>query len=92
MFYLSKLRIIETAEEKTEIDYAENFDLQNIVTLVNAQLLVKELKRYEYNPQEIKFLQESFTKGFNIGYQGPVKRNSRAKNIPLRVGNETIVE
>ena len=46
------------------------------------------LKHTSYDPDEIKFLEEGFTQGFDIGYEGPQQRTSFSENIPLSVGTE----
>ena len=51
--------------------------------------LVKLLKETDYDQSEIQFLEEGFTHGFDIRYQGPTVRASNASNIPLRIGSET---
>ena len=50
---------------------------------------MSELRRSEYIPSEIEYLEQGFTHGFDIGYRGPQKRQSSAKNLPLRVGSQT---
>ena len=47
------------------------------------------LKETKYSVSEIDYLEHGFTYGFDIGYKGPVQRQSKSKNIPLRVGSET---
>ena len=69
--------------------YYENFDLQNIITPVKAEVLVSLLKEMGYDANKIKFLEDGFTNGFDIGYQGPETRQSESNNIPLRVGSKT---
>ena len=32
---------------------------------------------------------QAFHKAFDIGYEGPVKRQSLSENIPLRIGSKT---
>ena len=46
------------------------------------------LKQYGYDQTEIDFLNQSFSQGFDIGYQGPKVRTSTANNLPFTVGNE----
>ena len=61
-------------------------DLTSIQTPVNVKLLIKKLQETQYDPSEVTFLEEGFTRGFDIGYNGPVERCSQADNIPLRIG------
>ena len=71
--------------------FYENFNLINIVTPVKAECFIKLLKKADYNPQEIQYLQEGFTEGF--GYTGPQARQSRSDNIPLKpgIGDKTVL-
>ena len=71
--------------------YHFNDDLSNIVTPVNADLLVQLLRESNYDPQEIDFLHKGFTEGFSIGYEGPMLRQSQSSNIPFSIGNKTIL-
>ena len=41
-----------------------------------------------YDAEETWFLVDGFTNGFDIGYQGPVERQSTSENIPLTVGTQ----
>ena len=52
---------------------------------VKADQLVSALIQSNYDSKEIRFLKEGFTNGFDIGYNGPKVRQSKAKNIPLTV-------
>ena len=54
-------------------------------------LLVKALEESGYDEHEIEYLKQGFTQGFDIGYKGKTDRRNTAKNIPLRVGNKTIL-
>ena len=56
---------------------------------MKVELLTQMLQQSNYDPVKIEFLQQGFANGFDIGYQGPKIRQSNAKNIPLKVGNET---
>ena len=71
--------------------FFENFDLESIVTPVKAQHFVQLLKHSNYNPKEVQFLEQGFTNGFDIGYEGPVDHASTSSNLPLQVGNRTIL-
>ena len=71
--------------------FFENFDLESIVTPVKAQHFVQLLKHSNYNPKEVQFLKRDFIDGFDIGNEGPVDHASTSSNLPLRVGNCTIL-
>ena len=81
------------SEVKTEhAEYVENFDLSTVVTPVDAVKFRNLLIESGYPPKEIQFLYEGFTRGFDIGYRGPIKGVARkAPNLRLRVGSKTIL-
>ena len=66
-----------------------NFDLENIVTPVKVHELVHLLESYGYDSQETQYLKDGFTHGFDVGYNGPMERQSQSHNLPLRVGSLT---
>ena len=55
------------------------------------EVLIRLLEETKYDPKEISYLRDGFTNGFDIGYQGPTARQSKAANIPLNpaIGNQT---
>ena len=91
LFFFALLSNVKNFSDSSQvndqsIDYYENFDLENIVTPVNVQILTEQLKLANYDTQEIEFLHKGFTEGFNIGYKGPSVRQSESKNIPIKEG------
>ena len=74
-----------------DVLYYENFNLTELVTPVNVERYRQLLIQSNYDADETKFLLDGFTNGFNIYYQGPMKRQSRAKNIPFTIGNSVIM-
>ena len=70
-----------------EIDVT-NFDLENIYTPVNVEKLVDWMAKANYDKNEISFLKDGFTNGFDIGYRGPHDRRDRAPNPLFRIGNK----
>ena len=56
-----------------EIKYFENFDLQSIVTPVNADRLEQLLIETKYPKNKTKKLIDGFRNGFDLGYRGPTK-------------------
>ena len=70
------------------MEYAENFDLTNIVTPVYPKKLLKLLRETSYDESESMYLYNRFKTGFDIGYWGPAECQSRSRNIPSRIGNE----
>ena len=44
--------------------------------------------RTGYYKAETEFLTNGFSQGFDIGYNGPWERQSRARNIPFSIGNK----
>ena len=62
-------------------EYFENFDLTNIVTPVNADILEKALVETNYDPVETKFLVQRFKEGFDLEYKGLMERWDTARNL-----------
>ena len=65
-----------------------NHDLTTLVTPVKADRLEFWLKKSNYNKTETMFLVDGFRNRFDMCYQGPTQRQSRARNIPFTVGNK----
>ena len=72
-------------------EFAENYNLNDIVSPVDADKLAFLLKQSQYDQKEINYLYKGFTQGFDIRYQEPKVCASTAKNILIRVGSETIL-
>ena len=72
-------------------EFYENYNLTDIVTPIDCEMLTDLLIESSYDPTEIQFLKEGFTNGFDIGYNGPKHRESRANNLPFHIGNPTIL-
>ena len=68
-----------------------NFDLENVVTPVNEAKLKDLLVASKYPMEKTKFLVDSFTNGFSIGYKGDENVRKTSPNLKLRIGNETIL-
>ena len=56
---------------------------------MKVDILSNLLPKTGYSSQKTSFLEKGFTEGFDIGYQGPQKRQSKSDNIPFTVGNRT---
>ena len=56
---------------------------------MNGQVFVKLLRNAKYNETEIQFIQQGFTSGFEIWYEGPTNRQQKARNLPLKSGSKT---
>ena len=68
---------------------ADNKDLVNIVTPVDAEVLDDLLKQSGYPNDKRMFLVTGFKEGFKLNYSGPLVGQSRkAPNLKLRVGNK----
>lgn len=74
-----------------EVLWYENYDLDNIVTPVRAEVLKEMLEKAHYDEDEILFLYKGFTEGFSLGYQGSQDRRTLARNHKLRAGNQTVL-
>ena len=66
----------------------ENFDLQNIKTPVDVNILEHMLQESHYDEIETNFLVDGFRNGFSIGYARPENVKITAPNLKFReVGN-----
>ena len=61
-------------------------DLDSIVTPLNVKRFEGLLKEANYDEEKTRFLVDGFTNGFDIGYDGPMDRQSEAENIPFTPG------
>ena len=57
--------------QQEELVYFKNLDLLTVITPVKVNRFIQLLKESNYAESEIDFLQEGFTSGFDIGYEGP---------------------
>ena len=64
-----------------------NYDFNGIVSPVNPDRLNDLLLITHFNNQDREFLVNGFRNGFDIGYRGPVFRQSRSNNFPITVGS-----
>ena len=71
--------------------YHENFNLHDIVTPVDYQILEDLLNEFHYDESKTRFLVEGFRSGFSIQYEGPKQVRRFAPNLKFRIGNETIL-
>ena len=84
--------ILYTAEDQVKPIYFENFDLDNVVTPVNADELKILLQETNYNQEKTNFLIEGFKEGFSLGYEGPADVKIESQNLRLDgIGDETIL-
>ena len=59
--------------------------MTEIVTPMDATKLKQYLIEADYSKSETDFLYEGFTKGFDLGYRGPLNRRDCSDNIPFTV-------
>lgn len=71
-----------------EILWFENHDIESIVTPVDVPSLERLLLETNYGKDKVEFLVEGFTKGFKLGYQGPLTGRRFAPNHKLRAGSQ----
>ena len=70
------------------MEYFENYDLENIVMPLNVDRFWQLLNDSNYDLSETHFLVDEFMRGFDIGYVGPINRQSRSPNILFTVGDK----
>ena len=72
-----------------EVLWHENYNLDNIVTPVNAEAFGKLLKEAGYPQNKIDFISRGFSEDFDLGYQGPSDVQMKSANLQLRIGKKT---
>ena len=68
-----------------------NYNLTDICTPINVEALHNLLHRSNYLGEEMEFIVDGFTNGFKIEYCGPEDRRDTSRNLPLTIGNKTIL-
>ena len=71
--------------------WAENYNLTNIFTPINADKFEQLLIETGYNKQKREFVIHGFRHGFDLRYQGEKKVKQTAPNLKLHVGTKTIL-
>ena len=66
----------------------KNFDLSNIKTPVNVQEFEKLLRITSYNEDEIDFLIDGFSYGFDLCYKGPKCIQQNSNNLKFTIGDK----
>ena len=61
--------------------YYENYDLESIVTLINADKFEQLLIETGYDPLETEFIVQGFREGFSLGYCGETNVQMTAPNL-----------
>ena len=84
--------MIPVLKQHLEVLQYENFDLDNIKTPVNVEMLEQLLKQSNYDKIETEFLIGGFPNWFSLGYQGPENVKIKSPNLKFReVGNPIIL-
>ena len=66
----------------------ENYDLENIITPVNADRFRELLIEANYNPEKTDFLYRGFKYGFSLEYEGEKYVKKTAPNLKIRIGSK----
>ena len=77
------------SEQNVDVLHFENFDLDNIVTPVNVDVLERLLLDANYDKKETEYLVNGFRDGFSLQFAGNRKIVKTAPNLKLRVGSPT---
>ena len=64
-----------------------DFNLDEIVTSVKADVLEDLLRYYKYETEEMNFFVNRFRFCFELDYEGPMDQRNKSRNLKLRVGN-----
>ena len=68
-----------------------NFDLINIITLVNEVKLQELLIEANYDKKQTDYLVKGFSQGFDLEYWGPDPHRDLSQNLTLHVGDKTML-
>ena len=74
-----------------EILRFSNFDLENLVTLVKADVFEELLLNTGYDQGKTEFVINRFRNGFSLGYCGDFNVKINSPNLKLHIGSETIL-
>ena len=70
------------------VEQYSNYNLVDIVTLINADQLQQLLVQSDYDKAKTDRIVQGFCSGFDIGYRGPMDRHDTSSNIPIWVGTK----
>ena len=76
--------------DQIELEFYEEMDWQNIVTPIRVHRFAELLTETGYDKDLTQYLIDGFTKGFDIGYHGPLNRKNVSDNIPIKRGLDHI--
>ena len=77
-----------TAATQQEVLWFENFNLHEIFTPVNAQRFGQLLRDANYPIEKTEFIEQGFSSGFSLGYEGPQEVKQYSANLRLRIGSK----
>ena len=75
-----------------KLEHCQNLEKYDIVTPINVDRYAKLLKRSHFPGEKSRYLINGFTRGFDLGYRGPLNRRNLANNIPIQEGVGSIAE
>ena len=78
-------QLIASALKEQILKCHPNYDLDNMHTIVRDDVFTRLLTEANYDPKEIEFISNGFSKGC---YRGPQQRQQRASNMPFRCGSK----
>ena len=74
--------IVSDSQDKEDFCY----EINDIVTLIRIETFEQLLIQADYDREEILHLKDGFTNGFDLSYRGPLDRQDRSSNLPLKIG------
>ena len=74
-----------------DVEYFENFDLNDVCTPINVNNLDQLLRETGYNREKSEFLVDGFKSGFDLGYRGPENVKLRSPNLKFTIGSKEIL-
>ena len=70
------------------MEWYENFNLEEIVTPVNAQVFNRLLKQSNYDDNKRQYLVNGFTEGFDLEFEGDREVRRFAPNLKITIGSK----
>ena len=70
------------------MEWYENFDLENIMTPVNAQKFRELLILSGYDQEKTDYLYQGFSRGFSLEFEGDRNVQRYAPNLKIRIGSK----
>ena len=83
---ISKQNVIQFYSE-IKVEAFQCMDTEDIITPINVDVLEDLLLEIRYDKEKTSKFINGFQQGFDLGYQGNMKRKNTARNLPFHIGD-----